>query len=554
MTALRLIPLTAALLLGACTGDGGGTDTAPSTGADTGTNDPSAGSSGATTGPTTDGPTTGSPTGDPGGDPTSATTVDPPTTGGDDTTGGPAAPTSCTPLWDTLLTKYPDAGTAGGCGDDPVAASLMRLAGLTIDNNGEPMQPCVEARCDDDFVYIATNELPHYDFVQTTPNALVEKLNLFRIPRAPQPFAKDPGGAEAATAIDGCEDAYAQYLDNAGQATMREPSQFCVAQDADNDFFYDDLSTGRAYYQKISCLGVTGLMINGDPVFGPNEAATPDPWGNPGYNYPSAPDDKGSGATLDLCGGHTSDQMHYHAAYEACFERDADGKPATSYVEATADWDFAAAISGTCAGESAVLGWMPDGYPIKGPCVCLERDGDGNCTDVKFARSAWVYAGLGEWGADPGEDAALGVEGMPCSDDAECCGQGACNFQCSHAVFADGKAPGGSLVDRRCVLVDYSWCTHGFVDRSADAPGDFVYLDRCNGFAGPDGFAYHTTMSFPYLPACYHGAAATQALTMGMGMGMDPPTCDMVPMGSKCCGDDLCDGPETAANCPEDCP
>jgi hypothetical protein len=33
------------------------------------------------------------------------------------------------------------------------------------------MHPCVEARCDANYAYIASNNLPHYDFVQTTPNA-----------------------------------------------------------------------------------------------------------------------------------------------------------------------------------------------------------------------------------------------------------------------------------------------------------------------------------------------------------------------------------------------
>lgn len=534
-----------ATLLGACVGGEGTSDPEITSGDPTGAETSMAATSGTSNTPTSTGETPTS-TGD---TPTSETSASEPTT------GGPAEPTSCTPLWDQLADVYPDAGDVAACPDDPVTASLMRLAGLTIDNNGEPMHPCVEARCDADFVYVASNSLPHYDFVQTTPNPLVENLTIHRVPRQTAPFAKDPGGAEAADAIVGCEDAYAQYLDNAAQATAREPSQLCLASAADNPYFYDDLTTGRAYYQKIECLGVTGFMINGDPTFGPNEAATPDPFGNPGFNYPSDPDDMGSGATLDLCGGHTAAQMHYHAAYAACFARTDDGAPATSYVEATADWSFKDAIDGSCTEESPIFGWSPDGYPIKGPCVCTARDDQGNCSELRWARSAWVYAGLEAWGDDPGEAAALDVEGMPCSDDSECCvGQG-CNFQCSHAVFDDAKAPGGSLVDRRCVLLDYAWCTHRYIDRSAAGDtGSFAYLDRCNGFEGPDGFAYHSTLSFPFLPGCYHGAPAEQMPVMGMGMGMgDPPKCDMVPNGMKCCGDDLCDGPETPANCPEDC-
>ena len=99
-----------------------------------------------------------------------------------------------------------------------VQRSLLVVDGITIDNDGAPMNPCVEARCDADYVYIASNGLMHYDFVQTTPNPLVEKLILYRVPRAPQAYAKDPGGAESAAAIDGCADGYAQYLDDANQA------------------------------------------------------------------------------------------------------------------------------------------------------------------------------------------------------------------------------------------------------------------------------------------------------------------------------------------------
>jgi hypothetical protein len=59
----------------------------------------------------------------------------------------------------------------------------------------------------------------------------------------------------------------------------------------------------------------------------------------------------------------------------------------------------------------------------------------------------------------------------------------------------------GSVVEQRCALLDYAWCTHRYVDRSLHAGGDFVYLDRCNGYEGPDGYAYHATASFPYLSA-----------------------------------------------------
>jgi hypothetical protein len=112
-----------------------------------------------------------------------------------------------------------------------------------------------------------------------------------------------------------------------------------------------------------------------------------------------------------------------------------------------------------------------------------------------------VYAGLGAWGNDPDEAAALGLEGTPCSSDNDCDDS---HFQCSWAVFDDDNAAGGSVAARRCVLVDYAWCTNAYVDRSGEdvSATNFVYLDRCNGITSADGYAYHATGSFPYVPSC----------------------------------------------------
>jgi hypothetical protein len=186
--------------------------------------------------------------------------------------------------------------------------------------------------------------------------------------------------------------------------------------------------------------------------------------------------------------------------------------------------------------------------------VCTARDGD-TCTEVKRVRSAWVYDGLGSWGDDPNEAADLGLESEACSDDETCCpgGTDGCNFRCA-PVIVDSDGPDGSAVEQRCALLDYSWCTHRYVDRSLHAGGDFVYLDRCNGYEGPDGYAYHATASFPYVSACYRGVPnlAAGGMMMGGGEGgMDPPKCMQGQM--MCCGDNICGGPETAQNCPEDC-
>ena len=37
--------------------------------------------------------------------------------------------------------------------------------------------------------------------------------------------------------------------------------------------------------------------------------------------------------------------MHYHGAIQACFERDAAGKPKNSFVKATESWDFGKSLT-----------------------------------------------------------------------------------------------------------------------------------------------------------------------------------------------------------------
>ena len=116
-------------------------------------------------------------------------------------------------------------------------------------------------------------------------------------------------------------------------------------------------------------------------------------------------------------------------------------------------------------------------------------------------RSSFYYRGLGAWGSDPDEDAVLGEEGTACTSDSDC---DADNFQCSWSVFDDDNAAGGTTVAKRCVFVEYAWCTHTYVDRSSEdvSAANYVYLDRCNGLADADGYSYRATGSFPYVPSC----------------------------------------------------
>jgi hypothetical protein len=551
MRTLRTL-LISVLLYPACV-DGGAGETGSSGGSTTGGSGetPTSGSGGSTAGSSGETPTGSGP-----GESSSG----PGTTG--DTGWTPA---SCYDGWADIKDLYADAGTLQDCADVPggyaVVRSLLVVDGITIDNDGVEMQPCVEARCDAEYAYIASNNLPHYDYVQTTPNALVEAPSMYRIALAPtRPGAEV--SADPVSVQSSCVDAYNQHLDAPNQATATEPSSLCnAAMGGALSYLRETLESGEtATYTKILCLGSTGVTINGVGVNGPNEAGMPDPFGNPLFAMPDLagepylPADLGQGAALDLCGGHSGGSMHYHGFNAACFAQAPDGTPAQSYAEASQAWNLPEMLEGACDEPSAVLGWSLDGYAIKGPCVCTARDGD-TCTEVKRVRSAWVYDGLGSWGDDPNEAADLGLESEACSDDETCCpgGTDGCNFRCA-PVIVDSDGPDGSAVEQRCALLDYSWCTHRYVDRSLHAGGDFVYLDRCNGYEGPDGYAYHATASFPYVSACYRGVPNLAAGGMMMGGGdggMDPPKCMQGQM--MCCGDNICGGPETAQNCPEDC-
>ena len=57
---------------------------------------------------------------------------------------------------------------------------------------------------------------------------------------------------------------------------------------------------------KLACLGTTAILINGVITAGPNEAQTPDPYGNPVFSMPLTAGEVGDrGMSLDLCGGHS---------------------------------------------------------------------------------------------------------------------------------------------------------------------------------------------------------------------------------------------------------
>ncbi|MEM9454296.1 MAG: YHYH protein [Myxococcota bacterium] len=78
-------------------------------------------------------------------------------------------------------------------------------------------------------------------------------------------------------------------------------------------------------------------------------------------------------------------------------------------------------------------------------------------------------------------------------------------------------------------------------------------LDECRGQTDDvRGYHYHAASAGENMfIGCFHGATVDDG--GGGGGGMDVIDCDDAAPGQPCCGDDICDGPETADNCAVDC-
>lgn len=284
-------------------------------------------------------------------------------------------------------------GEGVGC----AASSFLDVSGAPGAGPGYPA-PVLEASCDEDEVIVQSNSIPPYTFVQTTPNPLVENDVTYRFPRA-------PAVAASTTALP--------------------------------------------------LLGTIGVAVNGLPIFGPNEAAFPDPYGDPVAN-----------AILDECLGHTAFIYHYHALVTKCLTE--SGLVAEPWRNPDPS-----------AGEpSPVIGYALDGFPIYGPYGCV----DAACSSVVEHLSGWDN---------------VAYESVGCTSSAQC----SSGFTCA-ASMIDGARR------QACVPTTYAWDNHEYHARSGSQ-----YLDSCNGHTGPQGdYHYHATATFPYVLGCYRGTPRSAGL------------------------------------------
>lgn len=187
------------------------------------------------------------------------------------------------------------AGSGEGSAADNCPDELFVQPAPAPENSAYP-DPRLRAYCDADYLHVESNGIIGYQFVPMTPNALSAMNYNWRLPLAPT-YAE-----EAVT---------------------------------------------------IPLLGVVAVAINGIPIYGANEAATPDNYGDPVYN-----------AIVDFCKGHTGfgGSYHYHALVQECLAQ--------------------AALEGV---PSPIIGYALDGFPIYGPNGCL----DAACTQVATFQSGW---------------------------------------------------------------------------------------------------------------------------------------------------------------------
>jgi len=281
--------------------------------------------------------------------------------------------------------------TTGPC----PSSSFLNVSSAPGAGAGYPA-PTLSVTCSGSTVTVHSNGIPTYTFVATTPNGLAAQNYNFTFPRAP-----------------------------------------AVAASTTN----------------IPLLGSIGVAVNGLPLFGPNEATTPDYYGDAVAN-----------ALLDQCMGHTGPggTYHYHALLVKCLIASALGT--------STPWNDPDPPS---TEASPIIAYAFDGFPIYGPYECT----DGSCTQVQELFSGWDQTTY-----------QAGTTG--CASSSLC--------DTTH-VCTDVMINGAQTT--ACVPKTCAWSNSDYVARAGTQ-----YLDQCNGHVGPNGdYHYHATATFPYLLGCYRG-------------------------------------------------
>ena len=129
-------------------------------------------------------------------------------------------------MWDEITTLYPSATNVGSCtgvaGAQSIIASLMDGRGILVKPlGGVSTESCVEFRCDTTYVYVASNNLGHYQYSANNPQPSSQTRYLYRIPMQRTAIGT-PGQSQNAATLTGCTTAYDQYLSFPDTSTMGE--------------------------------------------------------------------------------------------------------------------------------------------------------------------------------------------------------------------------------------------------------------------------------------------------------------------------------------------
>jgi hypothetical protein len=205
-----------------------------------------------------------------------------------------------------------------------------------------------------------------------------------------------------------------------------EPVPYSQTLGASNTTYTVQLSP--AYSNTITyatVVGGIGIAINGIRISSPSASGGPLRYGDP----------EAIEADGDHCDGHPnpSGSYHYHSLKPSCFFANAENGDLRGQA---------------CTAPSPILGYLYDGFPILGPCECL----DAACTQVVEMRSSY-------------------------------------------------KLQGGDGDPTECAYQDYQYVG----DANEHTDGD-EFLDECNGHVGPKGdYHYHMTNEYPWTSRCWHG-------------------------------------------------
>ncbi len=155
-------------------------------------------------------------------------------------------------------------------------------------------------------------------------------------------------------------------------------------------------------------------------------------------------------------------------------------------------------------------------------------------------------------------DAILAAYTIAAFDD---CGGHVNPFNGYHYHAATGCSEAVEQCDGHAPLIGYaldSYAIYAMADENGVEPTD---LDACRGHEDPiRGYHYHAASAGENMfIGCFHGEVVGTEDDAGPPNNDGPPdggdvlSCDDAPEGALCCGDGTCGGPETPANCAEDC-